>query len=181
MNAPDAPPPPDPHVDEGDDAPETSAISTRSMEMVTALVLLAFGALIMWDSSRLGSGWGSDGPQAGYFPFYVGLLLCLCCGVIFFKAWRGAGANKSFVSREKLRLVLAMFWPTLVYLLVMQWLGLYVASALFIAFFMRWQGKYGWGMSVGVALGVVVALFLMFEVWFQVPLYKGPLEAMLGY
>ena len=60
-------------------------------------------------------------------------------------------------------------------------LGLYVASAVFIAAFMVWKGRYRLLATSSVALGVPVALFLLFEVWFLVPLPKGPLERMLGY
>ena len=52
-----------------------SGISTRTMEIVVALALLAVSALVIVDSYRLGSKWGDDGPQSGYFPFYIGLLL----------------------------------------------------------------------------------------------------------
>jgi hypothetical protein len=33
---------------------------------------------------------------------------------------------------------------------------------------------------LAVSVGTSVALFLVFELWFQVPLPKGPLENMLG-
>ena len=59
-------------------------------------------------------------------------------------------------------------------------LGIYVASAIFIALFMKWLGKYAWPMTIGVSVGVPVVFFLLFEVWFKVPLPKGPLEAALG-
>jgi hypothetical protein len=51
---------------------------------------------------------------------------------------------------------------------------------LFIAYFMRQLGKYSWLMVVSVPVGVMVAFFLTFEIWFAVPLPKGPLEAALG-
>ena len=68
-------------------------------------------------------------------------------------------------------------------LIVNPWfgLGIYVSSALFIAAFMRFLGKYGWAKIAPVSLGVVLFFFLMFEVWFKVPLPKGPLEAALGF
>ena len=59
--------------------------------------------------------------------------------------------------------------------------GIYVASALFIAAFMIWRGRYGALPTLGASVGVPVILFLLFEVWFLVPLPKGPVERMLGY
>jgi putative tricarboxylic transport membrane protein len=159
---------------------EASAASTRTVEVATATIFIALGSLIMWDSWRIGNGWGPDGPMSGYFPFYVGLLMNIASLVNLVKGLR-MERGASFVSREKLRLVMSIFFPTLVYVGVMQWLGIYIASAVFIAFFMRWQGKFRVLKSVLCGVGVSVALFLMFEIWFKVPLIKGPLEAALGY
>ena len=112
--------------------------------------------------------------------FYVGLLMCVVTLVNLFKALRYRHIT-TFVTKGKLALVLAIFLPCLVYLGVMQWLGLYVASAIFIAVFMRWQGKFSIFKSLATGVGVSLALFLMFEIWFKVPLIKGPLEAAFGF
>jgi putative tricarboxylic transport membrane protein len=172
--------PGDSDLDASDES--ASAASNRTLEIITALAFLALGLVVMWDSYRIGNGWGSDGPQSGYFPFYIGLLMSVATAVNLVKAVRvSAKASGSFVSKVELNLVLAIFLPCLVYVGVMQVLGLYVASAIFIAVFMRWQGKFSVFKSVACGLGVTVALFLMFEIWFTVPLLKGPLEAALGY
>ena len=159
---------------------EPSAASTKSLEIATALFFLLIGGLVMWDSYRIGAKWGNDGPQSGYFPFYIGLLMCIATLANLLIAIRNR-RKTSFVSKEKLKLVLAIFFPTLVYLVVMQFVGLYVSSAIFIAIFMRWQGKFSWLKSILTGLGTSIVLFAMFEIWFKVPLYKGPLEAAFGY
>ena len=161
-------------------AGEVSAVSTRTLEIITAAFFLALGAVVMWDSVRSGAGWGADGPQSGYFPFYIGLLMTLATLANLLTALR-LKKSDSFVSRHKFKLVMALFLPCLVYLGVMQFLGLYVSSAVFIAVFMRWQGKFGVLKSLLTGIGTSVTLFLMFEIWFKVPLLKGPLEAALGY
>lgn len=159
---------------------EPSAASTRTLEIITALFFLVLGAVVMWDSQRMGAGWGSDGPQSGYFPFYIGLLMTIATLANLLNAFKMSKAN-SFVSKAKLNLVMAIFLPCLVYLGVMQFVGLYVSSAIFIAVFMRWQGKFSFIKSICCGLGVTIALFLMFEIWFKVPLLKGPLEAAFGF
>ena len=157
------------------------AASTRTMEFVVAVLLFLLGAVVIYDSQRLGSKWAEDGPQAGYFPFYIGLLICISTGVIFFRALANkALAGKTYVTREAFALVLKMLVPSIIYVVLINVLGIYVASALFITFFMIWLGRYSWVKAVSVALGVSVTFFLLFEVWFKVPLPKGPLEAMLG-
>ncbi len=165
---------------EAPEAAEASAASKRTLEIITAIFFLIIGSVVMWDSSRIGAGWGADGPQSGYFPFYVGLLMNVASAVNLWLAFRSSKAE-SFVSRPAIKLVLAIFLPCLVYVAVMQWLGLYVASVIFIAVFMRWQGKFSLFKSALTSLIVVAVLFVMFEIWFKVPLIKGPLEAALGY
>jgi len=165
---------------EAPEAEEASAASKRTLEIVTAFFFLLVGSVVMWDSSRIGSSWGSEGPQSGYFPFYIGLLMNLASVVNLLLALKSSKAE-SFVSKPAVKLVLAIFLPCLVYVAAMQWLGLYVASLIFIAVFMRWQGRFSVLKSGLTSLIVVVVLFVMFEIWFKVPLVKGPLEAALGY
>ena len=130
---------------------------------------------------RLGARWAEDGPQAGYFPFYVGLLVCLSALVNFIMALVDRkNAGRDFVDLDKLRLVLAVLVPAVIYVALISWLGIYVASVIFIAFFMRWLGRYAWWKVAVVSIGVMVAFFLIFEVWFLVPLPKGPVENLLG-
>jgi len=152
----------------------------RTADLTTALILIAGGALVIWDSLRLGIGWGTDGPQSGFFPFWLAVLLVLSCGAIALQA-RGRSARRPFVTREQLRPVLTTLLPSVGFVLLTQFIGLYVATMLFMGFYMRWIGRYGW---VAVALMSVLfplLTFLVFERWFLVPMPKGPLEAWLGY
>ncbi len=160
--------------------------SLRVAELVMAGLFLAFGAIVMWDSRRLGSEWGADGPQAGYFPFYIGLFIVISSAAIIFRALNlGEKGRATFVEWGQLRMILTVMIPTVIYvaLIANPWLslGIYVASAIFIAFFMWHLGKYAWTRIVPVSLGVMFFFFLMFEVWFKVPLPKGPLEAAFGF
>ena len=135
----------------------------------------------MYDSARLGARWAEDGPQAGYFPFYIGLLVCLSAVVNFAMALvNRRDAERDFVELDKLKLVLAVLVPTGIYVAAIGWTGIYASSALFIAFFMRWLGKYPWWKVAAVSIGTMVVFFLIFESWFKVPLPKGPLENLLG-
>ena len=136
---------------------------------------------MVYDSVRLGARWADDGPQAGYFPFYIGLIVCLAAAVNFAVALASRkDAGRDFVELDKLKLVLAVLVPAAIYVAVISWTGIYVASALFIAFFMRWLGKYPWWKVGAVSVGTMVVFFLIFESWFKVPLPKGPLENLLG-
>ncbi|MCX7891119.1 MAG: tripartite tricarboxylate transporter TctB family protein [Burkholderiales bacterium] len=159
---------------------DRAAVSNRTMELVVAAIVFAFGAVVVYDSARLGAEWADDGPQAGYFPFYIGLLTCLAAVIVFAKAAFDARGRKAFVGVGQLAMVLKLFVPTVVFVALIQVVGLYFASTLFIAFFMIWLGKYAWIKAVPVAVAVNLSLFLLFEVWFKVPLPKGPIEAAFG-
>jgi hypothetical protein len=160
-------------------------VRTRTMEIVLAVILFVLGALVVYDSRRLGARWGSDGPEAGYFPFYIGALICLSTAVIFVQAVlrRGETHDEIFVEWQPLRHVLAVLVPAIVYVAAIQLIGLYVASAIYIAGFMIWLGRYSWLRSVLVGVLVSALAFVTFEIWFQVPLYKGAFDplAFLGY
>jgi hypothetical protein len=165
-------------------AGSTRGPSTRAVEMVVALAVLLFGALIVYDSVRLGAQWASDGPQAGYFPFYIGLFICICAAAVFLLALAGRMPGpRVFVSWSALKQVMQVLGPAAVYVLGIQLIGIYVASAIYIAVFMVWLGRYSVVLSACIGVGVMAAFFLMFEVWFKVQLYKGLIDplAFLGY
>jgi len=152
------------------------------VDALTAAVVFILGVVMMTDNYRIGAGWGSGGPQPGYFPFHIGAILCIAAVFVFAKALFGKQRNHVvFVTWDRFRLVLVVLLPTIVYVFAIQLVGIYVASAVFIAGFMRLLGKTSWWKTVVVSVGVSVVLFWMFEIWFMVPLPKGPLEALFGY
>jgi hypothetical protein len=157
------------------------ALRQRGAGIIVAAAVLQLGARVMLESVRRGARGAEDGPQPGYFPFYVGLLICLSSALTAFFALRMPGEkNRSFVDVGQLRLVLSVLIPSAVFAGLVGWLGIYVAGALFVALFMRWLGRYAWWKVALVSIGNSVVFFLIFEVWFLVPLPKGPLEALLG-
>jgi hypothetical protein len=161
---------------------EDSAISVRAMDIITAILFLAFGLTVMIGSLKLGASWGSDGPEAGYFPFYISLIILLSSIVTLYQAVivNKKKKTESFVDSEPLKQVMAVLLPAIVFVLGVQLIGIYVSSVFYIAIFMVWLGKYSLWKAIAVSVGVTVALYLMFEFWFQVPLPHGswfnPLE-----
>lgn len=161
-----------------------TGVSVRTMEIVVAVVIFVLGAIVVFDSYRLGSKWGIDGPQSGYFPFYIGILLCFSSlGTLAQTFLKKDAVREVFVDWGPLKLVFTVLIPALVYVVFVQYIGIYVASAIYIAVFMVWLGKYSWVKSAVIAVVVNVIFFLMFEVWFKVPLFKGTLDPLrfLGY
>jgi hypothetical protein len=157
------------------------AFHQKSAELAVAALFFIFGAIVIYDSARLGSGWAADGPRPGYFPFYIGLLICISATVNFVRALLMApDKNKVFVQRGQLRMVLTVLIPTALFAAAVTWIGIYTSAVLFIAFFMIWLGKYAWWKAAAVSLGTAVVFYMVFEIWFKVPLPKGLVERLLG-
>ena len=168
------------------DTPDTPAsrpvVATRSVDVVVSLLLLGLACLLGWDSWRTGMSWADDGPQAGYFPFYLSVLMGAASvyGLVMALLARGA-VSKPFVLRDQFGRVLQVFIPTLLFCIVTQFLGLYVASFVLIAGFMWWIGDIRPWVSLLTSIIFTVAMFITFEIAFNVIMPKGPLEAYFGY
>ena len=171
------------HGNEGS-GDEPGLVSNRTMDIVVALLLLLISAIVIYDSTRLGFDWReNEGPASGYFPFYIALIMAGASIVNLLRAVLAKGGNGSdaFVGRTAFLRVLAVLVPAGVFVIAIQYLGLYVSSAIFIMAFMIILGRESILRAAVVGIAVPVYLFLMFEVWFLVPLPKGPLEAYIGY
>lgn len=167
-----------------DSSDEPSLVSNRTMDIVVALFLLLISAIVIYDSARLGFNWReNEGPASGYFPFYIALILATSSIVNLLRAVlaRGGAGSESFVSKPAFQRVLAVLIPSAVFVAAIQYLGLYLSSAIFIIAFMLILGRESILRAAVVGIGVPVVLFLLFEVWFLVPLPKGPIETYLGY
>lgn len=167
----------------GEEAGRTMA-RPSTVDIVVAALVVAMGLVVMVEAWRLGAGWTSDGPGAGYFPFYIGLILTVGGAGILVQSLRARRTDDGvFVDSVQLKRVASVLLPSLLYAGATMALGLYVASAVFIALFMIILGKYTALKSVVVAVGVNALFFMMFEVWFKVPLFKGALDPLsfLGY
>ena len=176
--------PSDSEIAVGDpDAPDDTSpavTSTRTVEVVVYVVLLGFALLLGYDNWRSGAGWAKDGPQSGYLPFHLCVILAGASLWGLFVALRGGGKAETFVTRDQLRRVLQVFVPTFLFVVLMQSLGLYVASFLLIAGFMRTVGRIALWKSLLTALVFVAVMFGTFDVAFDVIMPKGPIEALFG-
>ena len=162
--------------------PAAAVARTISVDVVVSILIFLLGALVVWGSRELGSSWDSNGPQAGYFPFYIGLLICISSAVILAQSIARLKSDRAvFVTYAQLKQVMVILLPSFLYVAAIQFIGLYVPSALFIGIFMKFVGKYSWLRSAVVGGAVSLLAFMMFEIWFKIPLPKGPLERLLGF
>uniref|UniRef100_UPI0035AF0311 tripartite tricarboxylate transporter TctB family protein n=1 Tax=Hylemonella sp. TaxID=2066020 RepID=UPI0035AF0311 len=163
---------------------ERKGVATNIVDAVVAVLVLIMGGIVIYGSRKLGSEWTTDGPGAGYFPFYIGVILVISGIGVLYQALAGKEKNTEvFVDREQLGRVFSVLIPAAVYVGFIQLIGIYVASALYIALFMIILGKYSVLKSVIIGVAVNTLFFMMFEVWFKVPLHKGAFDPLsfLGY
>lgn len=155
--------------------------SHRSVEIGVAVAMAILALIGMYGSAKVGIGWGAEGPRAGFFPFYVSLIVLISCVVNLASVFAKPKEGKLFAEWSQLRQVGSVLVPTAIYVGLVPYLGIYVSSALLIAVFMRWFGRYGWPVVIAISIIVPILTFVTFEIWFLVPLPKGPLENWLGY
>lgn len=156
--------------------------SRALVEMAVAGVALLAGLAMMFDSHRIGAGWSEGSLESGYFPLRIGAIICIVSAVLLVRAFVDLRRKDAvFASWQQLRLVLMVLVPTLAYLAAIPWLGIYVASAAFIAAFMHFSRRSHVLKTLCVSVSIAAALFVLFEISFLVPLPKGPIESLLGY
>jgi putative tricarboxylic transport membrane protein len=149
------------------------------VEVGVAAFMALLGAVAMIGSLKVGTGWGAEGPKSGFFPFWIGLIVV---GTSLYNLVRAYthGSRKVFATWHQIAQVLKVVLPLTIYVGAIPWIGIYLASAVLIAGFMRWIGRYGWPLTLAISIGLPIIIYVTFEIWFLVPLPKGPLEDMLG-
>jgi putative tricarboxylic transport membrane protein len=153
--------------------------SHRGAEIGTAIAMIVFGLVVIAGSLSVGIGWAVEGPQAGFFPFWVAVVIIVASVMNMAKAYASQD-RKLFSEWGQLRQVGKVLAPTTVYVFAVPWLGIYLASALLVAGFMRWVGRYGWPMVAIISIALPIVAYITFEKWFLVPLPKGPIEDFFG-
>jgi len=162
--------------------PLGGVVSNRTMNVAVALALMVVASVVMISSYRLGAGWAKDvGPDSGYFPFYVALIMLVTSSATLVQHLRRSDGEGAFIGRGELIMVLQVLIPMSIFVVLSIYIGIYISMMLFIGFFMLWHGRYPLYKTVPVVIVVPVVLFVVFEIWFLVPLPKGPFEAWLGY
>jgi putative tricarboxylic transport membrane protein len=152
----------------------------KAADLTTAAILFLLAGVVLIDALRLGTGWGTDGPQSGFFPFWLALCAMVVTAMIAVQAARRTRPG-TFLTRAQALPVLKVLVPAIGLVVAVQFVGLYVASALYLGLSMRWIGRHAWWLVIAVSVAVPLVTFVIFEQWFLVPMPKGPLEAWLGY
>ena len=159
-----------------------SVVSLRIADLAVSFLLLATGLVLAWENWRIGARWSAEGPQTGFFPFYLSLILIAASlwGLLM-AARAGKGDGQSFVDQDQLKRVMQVLIPTIIYVVALKYCGIYVSSALLVFGFMKFLGDSSWWASILTGVIFSGVIFWLFEIQFKVVLPKGPIEAYLGF
>src|SRR5512137_2408951 len=107
----------------------------RRADIYVGLGLMAVGLLVLGDAIRIGFGWGMSGPEAGFFPFYMGLGIVI--STFFFllraiKIHRKEGSGKPLVPEGGTAQILWVLLPAIGVILLTELLGLHLATILYL-------------------------------------------------
>ena len=161
-------------------SPSEPLVTRLTMEIAVALFTATIGAIAVFGSVGDGIGWDVAGPQAGYFPFYIGLIvIAASLGALIQSVIKHRDRKEVFLTREQGGRILAFGGPMIAFVILSNFLGLYVALFLYLVGAMVFQGGYRPLKAGLVGIVSVLLFYAVFELWFQVPLLKGPLEALL--
>lgn len=149
----------------------------RKADIVVSLLFIFVGILVVVDSVRLGFMWGRTGPASGFFPFYLGVGLVISSLFVFSNAiirYRKEGSSgKPLMPPEALKPILWVVIPSTAMVALSELVGLHIAAALFLAFYMRVVGKIGWVTTILVTLIAPLSLYVTFDKFFLIPLPAG--------
>jgi hypothetical protein len=133
------------------------------VELGAIVCLLVLGVVLLSESIELGPGWGESGPQPGFFPFVLTVLLILgTLGVLYANVYRDPNLHAFFEVSQEVTDLLRVGIPIVVAVVVIRWLGIYAGSGLYLAFFMAWYGRFRWHQALagGILLPVIMWLAL---------------------
>ncbi len=146
--------------------------------MITAGVFMLLSVLVMIECFRLGFGWDEmSGPQAGFVPFYLAMLMLLSSLFIFYLGWKGEKKEDDnfFINREGMMEAIKIAATALLFTIILVFAGVYFAMLIFAPLFVRWLGRHNWRTVILFTIGITLAIYFGMEVGLKIPLPRSPL------
>jgi putative tricarboxylic transport membrane protein len=149
-------------------------LTIRTVEIVVCLLLLGLAALVVSEGLRLGAGWNERGPQSGFFPFGLALVMGIGLVAVVVEAWREPETRPFFEAPEEWIDLLKVGVPSGLAILLTPSLGLYITSGLYVFAFMAWYGRYAWRWALLGGVLVPAVLYLLLRYGFNIGMPMSP-------
>jgi hypothetical protein len=146
--------------------------------MITSVLFMILSVIVMIECARLGFGWEEmSGPQAGFVPFYLALLMLLASIFIFYLAWKEGPKEDDnfFINREGMMEAVKIAVTTLLFSILIIYAGVYFAILIYAPIFVRFVGKHNWSTVIMFTIGITLAIYFGMEVGLKIPLPRSPM------
>jgi len=151
-----------------------SFLTIRTVEIGVCLLLLALSVTVMMEGVRLGVGWSERGPQSGFFPFALALIMAVGLAAAAISAWRETDTRPFFEASEEWIDLLKVGVPAGLAVALTPTLGLYITSGLYVLGFMAWYGRFAWWQSLLGGVLVPAGLYLLLRYGFNIAMPMSP-------
>jgi putative tricarboxylic transport membrane protein len=145
----------------------------KRADMITGVVLLVFSGYVIWESSQMPPS-ATFGPGPAFLPLWLGILLAVFAGILFVTALSRKATEKDsealFPGKQPLMAIMLVMVGLAAYIFLIEVLGFIADTFLFIVFLMKGVEHEKWPLTLAIAVGTTVVLFLTFQVLLQITL-----------
>lgn len=133
-------------------------LTNKWMDVVTLSLLLVLGCFVTYNAYMLGPGYGAQGPEPGFWPFWLAVMFMVGGIVAMVLTVRNPDENPFFEAKQEVIDLVSVGAPVLAVVLLNYWLGIFFSAMVYLGFFMWWYGKFTWYTSIasGIAFGIVL-------------------------
>jgi putative tricarboxylic transport membrane protein len=151
----------------------------NNKEVLSSAFLLIFGLFLAFKSVQL-SVWSKFGPDEGFFPLAVAIIIIGLSLFLFIKALfttgdqeKKKGSEGQGGKRITVFKITAYTVLMLVYGLLMEKVGFLITSVLFIFPIVKFVEAQSWKITFLVGLGSILISYILFVYFLGVPLPRG--------
>jgi len=146
----------------------------RGADRIAGAGLLALGVAFSAGALKQYAYWGENGPGPAFLPFWLGLAMALLAAMLLVGAVRAPDPGDAWLpGGTGLRRLALVLGATTALVLLLNVLGMVVATLLFLIGLFRFLDRHPWPLTIAVALAVAGLNFLVFTYWLRVPMPVG--------
>lgn len=152
---------------------ELQRLTIRAAEVVAGAGFVVVAMVVLVETIKLGPGWGRDGPQPGFFPFILAVVIGLGGLGTLVQGLRSADSRPFFEVRQEMVDLAQVGIPLALAIASIPFLGLYIMAVLYVGLFTAWYGRFRWYLSFPAGLVLAGTLYWGLERGFLISMPKS--------